>query len=182
MKPQRRAEGLVIRELPDELLVYDLERHRAHCLNRCAALVFQRSDGETSVKELAAVLRRELGVAADEKWVGLALEKLRKAHLLADDPKPAGNGARYSRRELLRRAGLASAAALPVVISLLAPTPALAVATCVVGNAGCAGPQPFGTPCHCGNPADCGLNCACDGFGSCKENGGAGPGACPGTC
>jgi len=181
MKPQRRVDGLVIRELPDELLVYDRERHRAHCLNRAAALVFRHSDGETSVKELATILRRELDVAADEKWVGLALEKLRKAHLLEDAPKGARNGVRYSRRELLRRAGLASAAALPVVISLLAPTPAMAAATCVAGNAGCTG-QAFGTPCNCGNPADCALNCACDGFNLCKDNGGAGPGACPGTC
>jgi hypothetical protein len=180
MKPQRRVEGLVIRELPDELLVYDLERHRAHCLNRTAALVFQRSDGKTTVRELATILRRELDVPADEKWVGLALEKLRKARLLADMPE-AGSGPRYSRRELLRRAGLASAAALPVVISLLAPTPAMAAATCVVGNAGCSG-QAFGTPCNCGNPADCSLNCACDGFGACKTNGGLGPGACAGTC
>jgi hypothetical protein len=171
----------VIRELPDELLVYDLDRHRAHCLNRTAALVFRHCDGETSVKQLATILRRELDVPADEKWVGLALETLRKAHLLADVPKPAGNGARYSRRELLRRAGLASAAALPVVVSLLAPTPAAAVATCVVGNAGCSG-QPFGTQCNCGNPADCGLNCACDGFGACKDGGGAGVNPCPGTC
>ena len=41
MKPRARTEGLVVTELPDELLVYDLERHRAHCLNPTAALVFK---------------------------------------------------------------------------------------------------------------------------------------------
>ena len=28
MKPRARTQGLVVTELPDELLVYDLERHR----------------------------------------------------------------------------------------------------------------------------------------------------------
>jgi hypothetical protein len=32
-KPLARKEGLVIQELPDEVLVYDLDRDRAHCLN-----------------------------------------------------------------------------------------------------------------------------------------------------
>ena len=41
MKPRARTEGLVVTELPDELLVYDLERHRAYCLNPTAALVFK---------------------------------------------------------------------------------------------------------------------------------------------
>ena len=31
MKPRARKDGLVVTELPDELLVYDLERHKASC-------------------------------------------------------------------------------------------------------------------------------------------------------
>ena len=38
MKPMRRTEGLVVKELEDEVLVYDLERHRAHCLNAPAGV------------------------------------------------------------------------------------------------------------------------------------------------
>jgi hypothetical protein len=125
MRPRRRVEGLLIRELPGELLVYDLEEHRAHCLNRAAALVFERSDGETSVRDLARMLHRELGAPADEGWVELALEKLGEAGLLREvSDEPARSGARPSRREMLRRAGLASAAALPIVLSIVAPTPA----------------------------------------------------------
>ena len=40
MKPTRRTEGVVVTELMDEVLVYDLERHRAHCLNPPAARSF----------------------------------------------------------------------------------------------------------------------------------------------
>src|SRR5437867_3082627 len=36
VKPARRTEGLVLTELTGEVLVYDLERHRAHCLNPAA--------------------------------------------------------------------------------------------------------------------------------------------------
>ncbi len=28
-----RRDELVVRELPDEVLVYDLRQHKAHCLN-----------------------------------------------------------------------------------------------------------------------------------------------------
>ena len=180
MRPRRRVEGLLLRELAGELIVYDLEGHRAHCLNRAAALVFERSDGETSVRELARMLRRELGGAADEGWVELALAKLGEAGLLREGPEePARRGAASSRREMLRRAGLASAAALPIVLSIVAPTPAMAAATCVVGNSGCSG-KGFGTPCHCGTPTDCQGNCSCDGAGQCCVSGNCAIAACTG--
>ena len=46
----RKREGhLVIDELPDEVLVYDLDRHKAHCLNQTAALVWQHCDGKMAI-------------------------------------------------------------------------------------------------------------------------------------
>lgn len=38
-RPLARSEGLVIQEMPDEVLVYDLETNKAHCLNETAAFV-----------------------------------------------------------------------------------------------------------------------------------------------
>ena len=84
MKPERRRDGLVVKELPEEVLVYDLERHRAHCLNPAAAAVFKSCDGERTVGELARILRKETGAPADEAWVHLALDRLEKAHLLEE--------------------------------------------------------------------------------------------------
>jgi len=43
--PQARSEDLVIQDIGDEVLVYDLTRHKAHCLNRTAALVWRKCDG-----------------------------------------------------------------------------------------------------------------------------------------
>src|ERR671934_1982561 len=77
--PGAREEGLVIQELPpEETLVYDLTRHRAHCLNQTAALVWRHCDGRTTLAEIAARLQAELGIAADEELVWLALDRLAK--------------------------------------------------------------------------------------------------------
>ena len=58
MKPAARRTGLVVRDLPDELLVYDLDRHQAHCLNRTAASVFRDADGTRSLDDLGRAPRR----------------------------------------------------------------------------------------------------------------------------
>ena len=39
--PAAREARLLVRELAEEVLVYDEEGHRAHCLNRTAALVWK---------------------------------------------------------------------------------------------------------------------------------------------
>jgi hypothetical protein len=165
MKPRARKTGLVVRELEGELLVYDLQAHRAHCLNSSAAIVFRGSDGRTTLGELAARLRRELGVRADERWVRLAIGRLSKAGLLEEGPTPLKKAGRTTRRELMRRAGQVAGLALllPAVTSVVAPTPAEAAATCVTNCSG----QGLGTPCRNSNPADCGLVCVCNGAGGC---------------
>jgi hypothetical protein len=174
MKPRVRKQGLVVTELPNELLVYDLERHKAHCLNPTAALVFKQCDGRKSVEQVARTLGKELDVAADERLVWLSLDRLARANLLEARPTPPLAAERYSRRELVRRVGLA-AATLPVVATVLAPSPAEAIVSGCVAD--CTG-QPFGTPCYAVDPDSGCLDCACDGLGNCLASGGSGPGAC----
>ena len=162
MKPQAREKGLLVRELDGEVVVYDLDRHEAHCLNPSAAAVFKRCDGQSTVGDLARELREELGPAVDERWVGLALEGLDGAHLLEGSLPPApptGN----ARRDLLRQAGLGAALLLPAIVSMVAPTPAEAAATCIPQAACTAVPQ----PCYVAVASlDCPI-CSCDGVGSC---------------
>jgi hypothetical protein len=139
-----------MRRLEGEVLVYDLERHRAHCLNRAAALVFDHCDGETGVKEMARILRRELGAGPDAEWVQMALAQIRQAYLLepaADRPAVAS----LDRRELLHRAGLGAALLLPLVTSVVAPSPAEAAATCLQQSA-CTNVN-IGQPCYVTVPA-----------------------------
>jgi hypothetical protein len=139
MKPVARRDGLLTRELPDELLIYERDEHRAHCLNRTAATVFKNADGTRTVADLALLLAPEDNRAAGEAVVTQALARLAEAGLLEGEPAATG----WSRREVVRRVGIGAAILLPVVASIVAPTPAEAAATCV---ASCTG-QPAGTPC-----------------------------------
>jgi hypothetical protein len=163
MKPQARRRGLLLRELPDELLVYDQERHRAHCLNRTAALVFRHADGSRTVDELALLLDggdvREIVVQA--------LAQLDEAGLLAAPVEEQLPPAGIDRRHAVRRMGIAATILLPAVVSIVAPMPAEAAATCV---ASCAG-QPIDTPCdHCGDGTQCSTTIfRCDGAGNCSD-------------
>jgi Coenzyme PQQ synthesis protein D (PqqD) len=145
--PVARHEGLVIRELPEELLVYDSETHEAHCLNETAAAVWKLCDGETSVPEIASKLSATAGTEIDEDVVWLALEDLWKRDLLVGEPAPDDEAA-MSRSQLLRRSGIAAAIAVPVVMSVVAPTAAHA-ATCIPSTQPCSPGQTCcpNTPC-----------------------------------
>lgn len=134
--PRAKEEGLVVQEMPDELLVYDLVRHKAHCLNQTAALVWKRCDGKTSVKQMIRLLEKETDGPVDEAVVNLAFDQLAKAHLLQDHQGKWPGDAGISRREVMRRIGVAAAVSLPVVTSIVAPTAAQA-ANCLPAGASC---------------------------------------------
>lgn len=133
--PKARQKDLVVEELPDETLVYDLERDKAHCLNPTAAMVWNRCDGQTSVADMAALLEQELDLPADESLVWMALDRLGKARLLEEPVTLPGEAARYSRREIMRTlsrvAGLTLL--LPAVSSIVAPLAAMQ-ASCIPRN------------------------------------------------
>jgi hypothetical protein len=135
--PQSRSEDLLSTELPDGLLVYDLTRDHGHFLNQTAALIWHSCDGRTNVAELAQRLAgRELPNHEEVVW--LALERLSKAHLLCEPlPRPLTG---MSRRRVIRKLGLAGLAALlPAVVSLTAPTPAVAASGVGGGGGGVGG-------------------------------------------
>jgi hypothetical protein len=157
MLARRREEGLVVREVDGETLVYDRRSHKAHCLNRAAALVWSHCDGATSVADLAQLLHQQLQMPADEAVVRLALDRLARAHLLAE-PVEGIATERFSRRDLARKLGIATVM-VPLIMSIQAPTAAAA------GSGPCAG----GPPCS-------GKTCA---FGlKCKNQGGLRGGTC----
>jgi hypothetical protein len=133
--PQARRDGLVIQDLPNEVLVYDTERHTAHCLNRTAAAVWQQCDGRTSVGELTRRLSREGVGPGAEQAVWTALEQLEQAHLLVERIHAPEPGGRFSRREALRMLGVA-AVTVPLVTTISAPA-AAANGTCVANGFAC---------------------------------------------
>jgi len=145
--PRGRREQLVIQELPDEVLVYDLERHKAHCLNETSALIWKHCDGKTTVDEIARLLERELATSVDDDVVWLALDQLRRFHLLEE-----GSGVhvemKVSRRDLVRKY-LPAALVLPVILSIAAPTAVQAASRCADN----------GQPCDADHPCCPGFNC-----------------------
>jgi hypothetical protein len=118
------------------VLVYDLERHKAHCLNRTAALVWKYCDGQTAVTEMGHLLEREVHAPVPEAVVWLALQQLGKARLLAEQIHAPQGGDKVSRREVMRRLGWGAAVALPLVTSIVAPT-AVEAASCLSTGSPC---------------------------------------------
>lgn len=144
--PSARRDNLVVEELKNEILILDTHSNQANCLNPTAALVWKYADGKTSVSEIAAKMSRELGSRVDVRVVWYALEQLGKKNLLEERIQIPFQYNRLSRRDFLVKAGIVGAAvAIPVIISLTAPTPAMA-ATCTGG---------------CVLDTDCAAGCTC---------------------
>ena len=147
LMPLARQDELVVEELQNETLVYDLKRHKARCLNRTAALVWRHCDGRTSVAEVAALLQEQSATPTDEAVVWMALDRLSRTHLLSEPVTFPADRAWYSRRKVLRTLGRLAGISLllPVIESIVAPL-AASQASCV---SSCAG-MPNCTPCKTG--------------------------------
>lgn len=155
-KPRRRKKDLAVQNLLDEVLVYDLRNHRAHRLNRAAAIVWRHCDGKTTISQLVRILADKLDEPADREVVRYALSRLGRVHLLEGEAQVE----KYSRRDFidrLKKVGLAASVMLPVVSSIVAPTPAHAMSC--IPSANCSGAADC-TP--CANPGgDCAGSWAC---------------------
>jgi hypothetical protein len=185
-KPIARSEQLIVEELGDELLIYDLVENRAHSLSSTAAMVWRSCDGETTVNALGA----DLGLDADT--LARALSELDDCNLLEAAPAASGG---YTRRDMsIKTAKLGAAiAAVPLIVSVVAPTAAQAVTETFcqkisVSTNGCGECHTFGCccceppggtakPCHadCVTSPDCniGVQPNCNGSTpNCKLKGG----------
>ena len=137
--PSLRAAALIIKDLPDEVLVYDKVSDKAHCLNRSAALVWKHCDGRKTIREIGQALERELNTTIDDRVIWLALDQLGKSDLLqVHRQEYLGN---VSRRQLVRTLGLV-AVSIPLITSIVAPVPAQAASLLPPGSC-------------CGNPNEC---------------------------
>jgi Coenzyme PQQ synthesis protein D (PqqD) len=126
MKPRRRREALVVHELPEEVLVYDLERHKAFCLTKNIAWIWRHCTGRRTPEQIAHALEAEIGAPVGEDVVRVALHRLGKVRLLREPITSPAGGARSSRRELLKRAAMLGGL---TIFAISAPTVGQA-ATC----------------------------------------------------
>jgi len=154
--PIARQNDLVIQEMPDEMLVYDITANRAYCLNTTAASIWKLCSGERTLDDIQRQMTHGSGAAIDIDLIRLGIQELASYELL-DEPPPRAFGT--SRREVIRRIGMASVIALPVIASLTAPKSALAAVSCICniqnGNLDCAALS------TCPSTTNCNVNSIC---------------------
>lgn len=134
--PRARVNGLVVKQVDNEVIVYDRFDHRAICLNAVTAAVWHLCDGDTEIAIMTGRLQeRGFHEAADE-IVLLALDQLNRAKLLETAAEnSAAKPSNVSRRMLMRELGI-GAAAVPVLSVIKVPTAAQA-ATCLPQDSPC---------------------------------------------
>lgn len=170
--PLARAEGLIVEDLGEEVLVYDLESDRVHCLTPTAARVWRACDGQTVASGLAATL----DLSSDT--VQQAIFELDGFGLLSSASDDAGAEG-VSRREFgVRAAKVAVAtASVPLIVSVAAPmaahaqTPSFCAKlpfTNGCGTCNQGGNQTDCCCCHGGNSAEP-IGCAIDANECCKS-------------
>ncbi len=124
-----RRDGILVKQLSHEIVVYDLDTQHAHRLDKMASRVWVLCDGVRETDDIVAALARDEAGPADGEVVALALDELHKAGLLVGDA-PLGL-ADVSRRSALKTLGVVSGTALvlTMVTSIVAPKPAMAQST-----------------------------------------------------
>jgi hypothetical protein len=121
--PRARRDGLLEETVGEELLLYDQNSHTGHCLSPIAACVWRHCDGEHNLTGLAQF------VGASEDLVADALHELREKDLLDSEAQSTQSTVSgISRRDAIVRAARygAAAAAVPLIVSATAATPAMA--------------------------------------------------------
>lgn len=150
-KPSSRKANIVVQNLENEVLIYDLTINKAFCLNQTAALVYQLCDGKRTVAEIGDLMSKELKTLVSEDFVWLALDGLKKDGLLENADELANHFGGLTRREVVKRVGLASMVMLPLISSVVAPNAAMAQS----GGIALFGACPFSNAPGC----QAGLNC-----------------------
>ena len=148
--PRARQNDLVIQDAANELVVYDKKTDKAYVLNPSAAAVWRACNGKRSVQEIADYLNQTS--PTDAQAVYYALGQLQD--LLEQPAHVPPSFAGMSRRDFLKRAGIvATAAAIPVVVKIVAPTPAHAQSggICCICDGGGNVPMQGGTIVDCNN-------------------------------
>lgn len=145
--PKSRKNDLVVQEMDGEILIYDLSDNKAFSLNETSALVWELCDGNNSISEISQELSKKLKANTNEELVWLALDQLKKEKLIENEEIVPASFEGLSRREVIRKIGLGSMIALPIVSSIVAPTS--------VSAGSCAGAmtitenQPCSSSCQC---------------------------------
>lgn len=131
--------GLLRHRLDEQVLVYDARDDKVHLLDPTTACVLELlEEGKWSADRIMEEVARRVKVAPSGALLALSLDELRKADLLDNSTSPLPPVTDLRRREMLRKIGLAGAAAFLIpAITTITATPAYAL-TCHAEGQGCA--------------------------------------------
>lgn len=145
---QVQGPHLIVEALGEELVIFDRNTNKAHLLDPRAVAIWNAAQKGCSIDDLAGLVE---GATSEERtrMAHLAVAELERAGLLQSEvPAP-------ERRRLLKSLG--AVAALPMVVSILAPTSAAAASNvppgdpCIQFVDSCETPI-FGVPFLCQDP------------------------------
>lgn len=111
--PRTRTENLLERNLKDETLIYDLLIDKAFNLNETLSVVYKACGQSLTFDEI----KRRYKYTDD--FIYLALDELKANNLLAEDY--ISPFADTTRREAIKKVGMATMFALPLITGLVAP-------------------------------------------------------------
>lgn len=148
--PIARSANITVQNLDNETLIYDLTINKAFMLNETSAFIWNHLDGQMSIAELSRRLGAKFKQKANEEIVWLAIEQLKNNNLLKEAESFQTPLSDINRREVIKRAGLATMIALPIITGLTAPQAAHAASNSI---AAC-------QPCSLANPQCASGNCA----------------------
>jgi hypothetical protein len=140
MKLPKIRTGFIVQELDNEVLIYDTNANKSYCLNSTARIVFGACDGEKLFSDLKL----------PDELIFFTLDELKKNNLIEDNYVSPFAG--INRREVIKKVGLSTMIALPIVSGLVAPSAAMAASggcssVCIGPGqdvcAGCTGPATF---------------------------------------
>lgn len=171
-KPKTRNENIVVQEMENEILIYDLKTNKAFCLNETSAMIYNLCDGKNSVAEINQALNKTLNQPISEDLIWLALDNFKKESLFEEGEQIEIKFKGLNRRQVIKKVGLASMVVLPIVSSIVAPTAAHAASGLAALFAACTTPTDCASNfCTQGPPRCCvlgtqgvrGANVCCDG-------------------
>lgn len=161
--PRSRQTNIVVQEMKNQLLIYDLNINKAYCLNETSVMIWQLCSGKNSIADISLLMGEKLKMQVSEELVWLALDRLKKDDLLEKAAEFEINFGGLNRRQIIKKVGLASMIALPIIASVVAPSALMAQSSCVP-NQLC--PIDFN-----GNTICCPTGTSCSAPGLCCPNG-----------
>ncbi|HLO86815.1 MAG TPA: PqqD family protein [Nostocaceae cyanobacterium] len=134
MIPVARTENLLLQDVGNELIIYDQRNNSSHCLTPIAVRVWELSNGQNTVNDIAKKLEKEFDLPIDgdvdvRGLVWLTLEELERYSLIKEYLKQPATEEIFgiSRRKVIKTAtlvgGFAIGSMFPLVKSVAVPDP-----------------------------------------------------------